>query len=392
MSYEGIGFKGENKNVSREKTNFIKCNIKKNSNVRMFFSIFTLLIIFLLGLILPKSAMAYSEGKYRNYFYIKVINNTLSIIKSSNTGEEYSDSENGMKFATLSFLGIDILNPISILTKEVAYFNKNEVSNDLNVNNSSNEVENLKTFILNPFKLGDTQVSKSETENIKSNQVANLYNPNLKKTLNNTKPEILIYHSHTSEAYRVSDNDASKTSSTMDQTKNVCAVGDIIAEELEKNYGIAVIHDKTVHDKGDYNGAYKKSGVTLDKYLKEYKDFKLVIDLHRDDVDKSAVTTKINGENVARFMFVVTQKNPKYAKQKKLIDSMIVISNKLFPELLRSKAIYTYEWGMGYYNQNKSDNAMLIEVGSNNSTIEEAKNTGKYLARIIAEQINGKSE
>ena len=392
MSYKGIGFNDKNKNVPSEKMNFSKYAIKKDSNVRMFFSIFTLLIIFLLSLILPKSAKGYSEGKYQNYFYVKVINNTLSIIRSSNTEEQYTNSENNIKFAALSFLGIDILNPISIITKEVAYLNKNEISTDTNVNNASNEGKDLKTFILNPFNLEEKQVSKSDSKSEAVNQVANLYNPNLKKTLDNAKPEVLIYHSHTSEAYRTSDNDTAKTSSTMDQTKNVCAVGDVIAEELEKNYGIAVIHDKTVHDKGDYNGAYKKSGVTLDKYLKEYGDFKLIIDLHRDDVDKSAVTTKINGTNVARFMFVVTEKNPKYAKQKKLIDSMIGISNKLFPELLRSKSIYAYEWGIGYYNQNRSDNAVLVEVGSNSNTIDEVKNTGKYLARIIAEQINGKSE
>jgi len=88
----------------------------------------------------------------------------------------------------------------------------------------------------------------------------------------------------------------------------------------------------------------------------------------------------------------VTEKNPRYAKQRKLIDSMIGISNKLFPSLLEPREIYTYEYGMGFYNQNRSDNAMLIEVGSDNNTIDEAKNTGKYLARIIAEQINGKSE
>lgn len=166
----------------------------------------------------------------------------------------------------------------------------------------------------------------------------------------------------------------------------------MITQELEKKYGIAVIHDTTVHDRGDYNGSYKKSAVTLDKYLKSYGNFKLIIDLHRDSVEKSAVTTKINGQSVARFMFVVTQKNPRYEKQKKLIDSMIKTSNKLFPDLLRGNEIYPYQWGMDYYNQNKSDNAVLIEVGSNTNTIDEVKNTGKYLARIIAEQINGKHE
>ena len=372
--------------------NFSKHTIKKDSNVRIAFSIFTLLIIFLFGIILPKSTKAYSEGNYLNYFYVMAIDNTLSVIKSVGTQEQSDTSESSIKDQALSFLGIDIGNPISIITKEIAYLNENDTSEDVNVKNNSNEVNNLKTFILNPFNLGDKQISKVEATTQNSNVVAALYNPALKKTLNNARPEVLIYHSHTSEAYRSSNTDTSKISSSSDATKNVTSVGDIIEEELEKNYGIAVIHDKTVNDRGDYKGAYKKSGVILDKYLKEYGDFKLIIDLHRDDVKQNVVTTKLNGEDVARFMFVVTEKNPKYAKQKKLVDSMIGISNKLFPSLLRNQTITPYEYGMGFYNQNRSDNAMLIEVGSNTNTIQEVKNTGKYLARIIAEQINGKTE
>ena len=69
-------------------------------------------------------------------------------------------------------------------------------------------------------------------------------------------------------------------------------------------------------------------------------------------------------KSVAKFMFVVTEKNARYAKQKKLIDSMIKTSNKLFPDLLRANEIILSK-GISFYNQNKSDNAVLIEVGAN---------------------------
>ena len=370
--------------------NYTRYTLKKYSNVRITLSVFTLLIIFLFGVILPKSTRAVTEGNYLNSFYINAINNTLAVIKASSGNEEYESSENSIKYAALSFFGIDILNPISIIAKEIAFLNKEDSGSE--VSNTDSEVKKLKTFILNPFNLGDKQVSRSEATTENTNVIANLYNPKLKQTLNNAKPQILIYHSHTSEGYKSSDKDATNAGSTMDSSKNVTAVGDIIEEELEKNYGIAVIHDKTVNDRGDYYGAYKKSGATLSKYLKEYGDFKLIIDLHRDSVKKSIVTTKLNGEDVARFMFVVTEKNPKYASQKKIVDSMIGISNKLFPGLIRSQTITTYEYGMGFYNQNKSNNSLLLEVGSDNNTIQEAKNTGKYLARIIAEQLYAKSE
>ncbi|MGH4050880.1 MAG: stage II sporulation protein P [Clostridium sp.] len=355
-------------------------------------NIFSLLIIFLLGaIILPKNAMADSGQKTRNSFYVSVIDNVLPAIKLGNK-EKYDSRTSDMKIAVLSFLGIDISNPISIMTKEIAYLNSNEDSTDVSVADESNAVEKVKAFILTPFKLDDKQVSKSEDKVEAPNVIADLYNPNLKQVLNKAKPRVFIYHTHTCESYRTSDKETFKTYNSLDTTRSVVGVGDVITEELEKIYGISVIHDKTVHDKTDYNNAYKKSGVTLAKYLKEYGNFDLIIDLHRDSVvNKNTVTTKINGENVAQIMFVVTEQNPKYAKQKKLVNSMVGISKKLFPTLLRSMPIKVNQRGKSYYNQDKSDNAVLIEVGTYTNDIKEVKNTGMYLSRIIAEQLNGKN-
>jgi len=380
MSYRGIKSKVKNKIMPSAKINSFKYFFKKSSNVRMFFCVFTLLIIFLAGVILPKSAKADSEGNYTNSFYISVINNALSVMKGSYAKGQDTNSEDTQSSSALSFLGVDISNPISIVVKEIAYLDKNEVSTDVN---------NSKTFSLNSFNLDDNQVTKSKAN--ATNVVSKLYNPSLKGTLNMARPRVLIYHSHTSEAYRTSGKDTSTTTASPDQTRNVVAVGDVITEDLEKNYGISVIHDKNVNDTGDYNNAYKKSGVTLDKYLKLYEKFDLIIDLHRDSiVNKKAVLTKLNGEDVAQFMFVVTDKNPRYAQQKKLINSMMAISNKLYPGLIRDNPIWVYHWGMGFYNQNRSNNALLIEVGTYTNSIQEVKNTGKYLSRIIAEQLNGK--
>ncbi|MBU3176718.1 stage II sporulation protein P [Clostridium estertheticum] len=378
MSYRGISFRGKNKIMLNEKMNFFKNSIKKSGNVRMFFCVFTLLIIFLLGVILPKSAKADSGENYRNYFYNRVVNNVLSVMKASSVKGQDTNGENTKGSVVLSFLGIDISNPISIVIKEIAYLDKNEVITD---------VKNSKTFSLNSFNLDDKQVNKSKVSNV----VAKLYDSSLKGTLNKAKPRVLIYHSHTSEAYLTSDTDTSKNTESSDQSRSVVAVGDVITENLEKNYGISVIHDKNVNDTGDYKNAYKKSGVTLDKYLKLYEKFDLIIDLHRDSIDnKKTLITKLNGEDVARFMFVVTDKNPRYAQQKKLIDSIMSISNRLYPGLIRDEPIWVYHWGMGFYNQDRSNNALLIEVGANSNSIQEVKNTGKYLSRIIAEQLNGK--
>ncbi|MBZ9689323.1 stage II sporulation protein P [Clostridium estertheticum] len=364
--------------------------VKKDSNGKKLFSVLVFIIIFLLGLILPKSAKADNGEKYLNYFYVMAINNVLAVIKSSNTEQQSTNSKNNIKVSALSFLGMDILNPLSIVTKEIAYLDNNKGSANVSIDNESNG-EKRKVFILNPFNLGDKQVSKVGDKVIDTS-ILGIYNPKLKQTLNKAKPRVLIYHSHTTESYLASDNDKSTDTFNMDLTQGVCEVGDEIAKDLEEDYGIAAINDNTIHNVGDYNGSYKKSRITLNKYLKEYGNFDIIIDLHRDGVllTHKNEKTKINGVDVAKVMFVMTDENPRYAKQKKLVTSMIGISNKLYPGLMDNRQVYLYHWGYDFYSQDRSDNAMLIEVGNNNTTIEQAKNTGKYLSRIIAEQLNGK--
>jgi len=358
----------------------------KGMNKKILFCIFTLLNIFLAGLILPKSVKADSEGTALNYIYVNVINNALSVIKCSAKDKQPSNSKTSISFATLSFLGIDIVNPISIITKEISYLN----NNDANIDDESNG-EKREVFILNPFKLDDNQVSKLG-DKVGDTSIASIYNPKLKQTLNKAKPRVLIYHSHTTESYLTSDKDKSKNFFNMDLTQGVCEVGDVIAKDLEKNYGITVINDDTLHNVGDYQASYKKSRITLNKYLKSYGDFDMIIDLHRDGVvgERKNETTKINGVDVAKVMFVMVDTNPRYATQKKLVSSMIGISNKLYPGLIDNRQVYLYHHVYNFFSQDLSNNAMLIEVGSNTSTITEAKNTGLFLSRIIAEQLNGK--
>ncbi|MBU3173777.1 stage II sporulation protein P [Clostridium estertheticum] len=359
--------------------------IKKNNKSKILLSVLTLLFIFLLCLVLPKSANATNEGKSQNYFFIKAITNTVALFNSPSNGEQNTNSE--IKHSVLSFLGIDISNPISIVSKEISYFQNNEGSD-----NESNGVEKRETLVLNPFNLDDNQVSKFKGKVDTSNSIAGIYNPKLKQILNKANPRVLIYHSHTTESYLASDDDTSTNTFNTNLAQGVCEVGDVIAKDLEKNYGIAAINDDTIHNVVDYQASYKKSRITLDKYLKEYGDFDIIIDLHRDGVplNHKNEKTKINGVNVAKVMFVMTKGNPRYAAQKKLVSSMIGISDKLYPGLMDYRQVYLYNRGIDFYSQDRSNNAMLIEVGNNNNTITEVKNTGMYLSRIIAEQLNGK--
>ena len=137
------------------------------------------------------------------------------------------------------------------------------------------------------------------------------------------------------------------------------------------------------------------SGLDLAHYLKIYGNFQLIIDMHRDQsFSRLPVITKINGQTVARYEFVMCKGNPHFAQNMIVVNKLISISQRLFPGLLRDGPVETgvffYNVGINYYNQEQSNNAMLIEIGSNMNTPAEAKATAKCLARIIAVYLNGK--
>lgn len=344
-------------------------NTKKNRDIKHY--IIAIVGIFSLIIFLPFIAKASSSmnSDKDNLFYVQVINNSMALVKGTVFDER--DLEEGsfsIKKEILKCFNITS-NPTSILEKEIACIETGN-SSEMNI-----------TF--NPFKLSNKSISVyDDKKDNNSNKTVNIYNPKLKKTLNKAKPEVFIYHTHTTESFKPEEK------FSMDHDKNVCEIGDVIVNELENNYGISVVHDKTVHDVA-YTGSYQRSGETVNRYLKKYGDFKLLIDLHRDSVDnKSAFTIKLNGENVAKYMFVIAKNNPHFKSNMMHVNDMIQISNKLYPKLCRG--VLYYERGACASNQKKSNNSILIELGSYVNTLDEAKRTGKYLSRVIAEHLNGK--
>lgn len=360
-------------------------NFRKNSNYNFVTILATLLASVLLTILILSGINKLSvRGNFgENNIYTRIIGYSLPIFKSNGAEEKFESVDVSAYGGLLNLLGIGKGNHLNIVGKEIAYVTYTESKN----NSAMRDPEGA----LNRFTLNYDQVYEEETQSQSNGNMnsAPAFSPELKKKMP-SKPEVLIYHTHTCESYKPYGTNIA------DKDKNICAVGEELKSELEK-YGINVLHDTTVHDTVTYNKSYERSRVTLDKYLKEYKDFKLIIDLHRDSVEnKKAVTTNINGEDVARFAFVMTKKNPHADKNLKLAENIRNISNKYYPGNKENpsfnKGTFYYNYGRKFYNQDASNNSVLIEIGSHINTIQEAKASTKYLARIIAEQINGKNE
>lgn len=360
-------------------------NLKKNNvyNIKTvcIFTFIALIVFSGLFAIIKKTCFTYKTPV--NKVYSNILNSTIPMIKGENNKEENVV----FKKSLAKIIGMNSKNSLSVLGREIAYLGSNDEYKKLE--DDKNFIEKDLDHIFNEFTLNDDQVYVEENKSEKDGDMstAPVFSKDLQKNMP-SKPEVLIYHTHTCESYEP------YAINTTDQSKSIVAVGDEIKKELDK-YGVNVIHDKTVHDVVDYNNAYKYSRVTLKKYLKKYGDFKLIIDLHRDSVPKDIVTTSINGESVARFEFVMVRKNPHSEKNIQVAEKLKAISNKLYPGNKTCKSYnrgtWYYNYGKNLYSQDLSNNAILVEVGSHLNTLDEAKASSKYLSRIIAEYINGKN-
>ena len=299
------------------------------------------------------------ESINRTNFFMKLIGESVSALKPA------------VNRYDTTFVSNFTLNPLDIVRREISFLDEKNLKDKTALENVKEHAKVVEKIAINPFELKDTDINKFEEG------VDVVGNPE-----DNSKKKILIYHTHTNEAY-VEGNDGLSTT--------VAGVGDVLTSELEK-LGFTVVHDKTIHDKADYNRAYHASRETISKNISSYGEFDLIIDLHRDGgPKKESVTGNIGGEDVARLVLVTTTQDPKYPQHINNINSIVDIANELYPGLYRDKGIIAYDHGgILFYNQDLSDNAILMEVGADTNNLQEAKNSMKCMSRVFAQYLNSK--
>ena len=211
---------------------------------------------------------------------------------------------------------------------------------------------------------------------------------------NSDEPLVLIYHTHTCESFlpfgRVYDEDYPVRS--VDCTRNITAVGDAICEALAKR-GISSVHDCTVHDDPVFTGAYYRSADSMTEILEEYPSIKIAIDIHRDgiinaDGSVTAPVAEINGKTAAQFMIITGCDSeesplPDYRENFKLACLIQNAAEERYPTLARP-IMFDYR----SYNQSLFEGDLLIEVGSQGNSFEEAEYCGELLGNAIADVFN----
>lgn len=217
-----------------------------------------------------------------------------------------------------------------------------------------------------------------------------------KTTLDMGEPVVLIYHTHTSEAYKPSklyNYTPTDVDRTIDPRYTVVRVGKELKKELEGEYGIRVEHITTFHDYPEYTPAYSRSLKSAQNIMAKYPSIKVIIDVHRDAFRMSNNTEKqnaravsvinISGQDVARILLVWGPDTPNSGETRKFAELLKNKINGQYPGLCRG----VLEKKTGQYNQQLSNYAVLVEIGSNSSTMEEALEAVPYFARALSEAI-----
>lgn len=341
--------------------------------------------------------------KYDNMdnIFISAINFTMPVVDVGFKTQGYS----GKDLTMASILNINIQEPLNILRFQIPVLSQ--------INLKSEAKNTISTVPENGTQ--KNEIEKSTKSNVDNITINNMQDPS-KSTSSEAKvldkPYILIYHTHTMESYVATSKNKYIATYGYDRTNNlnytVAKVGDYLADYLTNDYGIGVLHDKTINDY-NYDASYSHSLSIVSNILKKNPSIKVAIDLHRDGygavmkpgVDSIPVLDRlpnqdyrkkyimeINGVKTAKILFIIGsrrtkdmnenwEKNYEFAKQ--ISDKL----NELYPGISLGVEIKPYS----EYNQHLLEKSILIELGSNYNTLEEAIASTKYLAKAINDVI-----
>ena len=207
-------------------------------------------------------------------------------------------------------------------------------------------------------------------------------------------PQILIVHTHGSEAYTMppgQEYEPSGESRTTDTSLNVVRVGDELAKTLEEA-GLTVLHDPTLHDYPEYSGAYGRSLDAVNAYLAEYPTISFVLDVHRDAISDGdgtpyKVVSGVAGLNAAQMSFVIGTdggglEHPDWRENLKLAAAIQQRLTADYPTLMRPITVRNSR-----YNQHTTPGSLLVEMGAAGNSLDEALLSARLLGKALAETI-----
>lgn len=202
------------------------------------------------------------------------------------------------------------------------------------------------------------------------------------------KPQILIYHTHSQEAF--------VDSVPGDENSGILGAGEYLASILRERYGYNVLHHTACYD-ADRDYAYSNSLPEIEKLLRENPSIEVVIDLHRDAMPaERRLVMNLQGRPTAQFMFfnglsrtkkgeISYLENPYLEENLAFSFQMQAACNEYYPGIARRIYLKAYR-----YNMHLCPKTLLIELGAQNNTEEEIHNACDPLAHVLHLVLSGK--
>lgn len=203
------------------------------------------------------------------------------------------------------------------------------------------------------------------------------------------EPQILIYHTHSQEAFA--------DSAAGDKSTTIVGAGERLAELL-RGYGYNVIHHTGEYDVENRDYAYSNAAPAIEQLLKENPSIEVIIDLHRDGVgEDTRLVTEIDGVKMAQFMFfnglsytnvtgdIEYLKNPYIEDNLALSFQLQLAATEYYPGLARKIYLKGYRYNMHYRPK-----SILLELGAQTNTVEEIMNALPPIAHILDEVLSQK--
>lgn len=207
--------------------------------------------------------------------------------------------------------------------------------------------------------------------------------------MNSSEPQVLIMHTHATESYLTESPywyALDWGGRTTEQDKNMCAVGQAMTEVLNAA-GVNTIHNETLHDYPSYNGSYDKSRATVQQLLQQYPSIKVVLDVHRDAIEKNgAIVAAVNGEGDAKTAQVMVicgcDKGDNLPNFKQNLAFAAAWQNQMEADTpgLTRPVLFDYR----FYNQDLTTGSLLIEIGGHGNTLSQAIAAGQKAASSLA--------
>lgn len=202
-------------------------------------------------------------------------------------------------------------------------------------------------------------------------------------------PQILIYHTHSQEAFA--------DSVPGDKSTTIVGVGDYLTEVLTSRYGYKVLHHTGEYDVKARDDAYSVALPAVEQVLAENPSIQVIIDLHRDEMaEETRLVMDLDGRPTARFMFFNGLSRTKKTGNISYLENENLEDNLAFSFQMQLKAAQYYPgltrkiYLKGYrYNMHLRPKTLLVELGAQNNTVEEAMNACDPLAHILDMVLSG---